>query len=158
VSQSLCTESKRTKLTFCSSQTGSSRELGQFRSRLGDTSTHSEYYSRILSRTRYHPTREFVELSHFTFSANRFPFRSESEIAWIGSFQIAAVLFTAVISGKAFDAGYVKHLMVIGLLIYTAGLFGLSYATSYAEIFLAQGVACGVSLETPSEVHSTIVR
>lgn len=36
--------------------------------------------------------------------------------------------------------------MVVGLLIYTAGLFGLSYSTSYAEIFLAQGVACGVSL------------
>ncbi|GAA6020788.1 hypothetical protein JCM11491_004651 [Sporobolomyces phaffii] len=70
---------------------------------------------------------------------------TESEIAWIGSFQIAAVLFTAVISGKAFDAGYVKHLMVAGLLIYTAGLFGLSYATTYAEIFLAQGVACGLA-------------
>ncbi|GAA5842507.1 hypothetical protein JCM3766R1_002614 [Sporobolomyces carnicolor] len=70
---------------------------------------------------------------------------TESEIAWIGSFQIAAVLFTAVISGKAFDAGYVKHLMVVGLLIYTAGLFGLSYSTSYAEIFLAQGVACGLA-------------
>ncbi|GAA5996083.1 hypothetical protein JCM5350_007007 [Sporobolomyces pararoseus] len=70
---------------------------------------------------------------------------TESEIAWIGSFQIAAVLFTAVLSGKAFDAGYVKHLMVIGLLIYTAGLFGLSYATSYAEIFVAQGVACGLA-------------
>ncbi|GAA5934505.1 uncharacterized protein JCM15063_004595 [Sporobolomyces koalae] len=70
---------------------------------------------------------------------------TESEIAWIGSFQIAAVLFTAVISGKTFDAGYVKHLMVVGLLIYTAGLFGLSYATSYAEIFLAQGVACGLA-------------
>ncbi|GAA5913169.1 uncharacterized protein JCM6883_006547 [Sporobolomyces salmoneus] len=70
---------------------------------------------------------------------------TESEIAWIGSFQIAAVLFTAIISGKAFDAGYVRYLLIVGLLIYTAGLFGLSYATSYAEIFLAQGVACGLA-------------
>ncbi|GAA5920925.1 hypothetical protein JCM1841_003625 [Sporobolomyces salmonicolor] len=70
---------------------------------------------------------------------------SSSDIAWIGAFQIAAVLFTAVLAGKAFDAGYVKYLMVAGLLIYTAGLFGLSYANTYAEFFLAQGVACGLA-------------
>lgn len=81
--------------------------------------------------------------------------RSESDLAWIGAFQIAANLFCAVFSGKAFDAGYVKLLLVAGLLVYTAGLFGLSYATQYWQVFLAQGLACGVRFvasRLPSQV------
>ncbi|GAA5889366.1 hypothetical protein JCM8208_007856 [Rhodotorula glutinis] len=70
---------------------------------------------------------------------------TESDLAWIGAFQIAANLFCAVFAGKAFDAGYVKHLLFAGLLIYTAGLFGLSFATEYWQIFLAQGLACGLA-------------
>ncbi|GAA5838847.1 hypothetical protein JCM9279_003878 [Rhodotorula babjevae] len=70
---------------------------------------------------------------------------TESDLAWIGAFQIAANLFCAVFAGKAFDAGYVKHLLFAGLIIYTAGLFGLSFATEYYQIFLAQGLACGLA-------------
>ncbi|TKA52598.1 hypothetical protein B0A53_04608 [Rhodotorula sp. CCFEE 5036] len=84
-----------------------------------------------------------VLLSYFsTHSLSDYP---ESSLAWIGAFQIAANLFCAVFSGKLFDAGYVKHLLVAGLLVYTAGLFGLSYATSYWQVFLSQGVACGLA-------------
>ncbi|SCV73621.1 BQ2448_6051 [Microbotryum intermedium] len=71
--------------------------------------------------------------------------RPPSDIAWIGSTQLALVLACAVISGKAFDAGYIKYLLVLGTCIYTAGLFGLSFATTYVHIFLAQGVACGMA-------------
>ncbi|BGP01648.1 MFS monocarboxylate transporter [Rhodotorula toruloides] len=78
-------------------------------------------------------------------SRNQLSTYAESDIAWIGSFQIAANLFTAVLSGKAFDAGYCKHLLVAGLFVYTAGLFGLSYASTYWQIFLAQGLACGLA-------------
>jgi hypothetical protein len=60
-----------------------------------------------------------VLLSYFsTHSLSDYP---ESSLAWIGAFQIAANLFCAVFSGKLFDAGYVKHLLVAGLLVYTAG-------------------------------------
>ncbi|GAA5898307.1 hypothetical protein JCM6882_000125 [Rhodosporidiobolus microsporus] len=68
-----------------------------------------------------------------------------SSIAWIGAFQLSANLFCGLLSGKAFDAGYVRHLLVAGLLFYTAGLFGLSYAKTYWQIFLAQGLACGIA-------------
>ncbi|GAA5860140.1 hypothetical protein JCM1840_002787 [Sporobolomyces johnsonii] len=69
--------------------------------------------------------------------------KSPSDISWIGSFQLAAVLFSALFAGKAFDAGYIRYLLVLAMVLYTAGLFGLSYATEYWQIFLAQGVACG---------------
>ncbi|GAA6030285.1 hypothetical protein JCM8097_009028 [Rhodosporidiobolus ruineniae] len=68
-----------------------------------------------------------------------------SSLAWIGAFQLFANLFFGLLSGKAFDAGYVTHLLVAGLLCYTAGLFGLSYASTYWQFFLAQGLACGIA-------------
>lgn len=83
-----------------------------------------------------------VLLSYY--STNSLSSYPESSLAWIGAFQIAANLFCAVFSGKLFDAGYVKHLLCAGLLVYTAGLFGLSYASQYWQVFLAQGLACGV--------------
>lgn len=69
---------------------------------------------------------------------------TRAQISWIGSFQLSMVLACAVVSGKAFDSGYIKYLLGFGTLLYTAGLFGLSYAGNYTQIFLAQGVACGV--------------
>ncbi|KAL8280124.1 hypothetical protein RQP46_007454 [Phenoliferia psychrophenolica] len=66
-----------------------------------------------------------------------------SDISWIGSFQLFMVLACAIISGKLFDAGYARHLLIGGTVLYVAGLFGLSEATTYTHIFLAQGVACG---------------
>ncbi|POY76555.1 hypothetical protein BMF94_0396 [Rhodotorula taiwanensis] len=84
-----------------------------------------------------------VLLSYYsTHSLASYP---ESSLAWIGAFQIAANLFCAVFAGKLFDAGYVKHLLCAGLLVYTAGLFGLSYADQYWQVFLAQGLACGLA-------------
>ncbi|GAA5879950.1 hypothetical protein JCM3774_005688 [Rhodotorula dairenensis] len=84
-----------------------------------------------------------VLLSYYsTHSLSDYP---ESALAWIGAFQIAANLFCAIFSGKLFDAGYVKHLLFAGLLVYTAGLFGLSYATAYWQVFLSQGLACGLA-------------
>ncbi|GAA5856025.1 hypothetical protein JCM8547_002945 [Rhodosporidiobolus lusitaniae] len=70
---------------------------------------------------------------------------SSSSIAWIGAFQLFSNMFFGLLSGRLFDAGYVKHLLVAGLLCYTAGLFGLSYASTYWQVFLSQGLACGVA-------------
>ncbi|POY76556.1 hypothetical protein BMF94_0397 [Rhodotorula taiwanensis] len=70
---------------------------------------------------------------------------SSSDISWIGSFQLAMVLACAFFAGKAFDAGYIKYLLCAALLFYAAGLFGLANATQYWQIFLSQGVACGLA-------------
>ncbi|GAA5853637.1 hypothetical protein JCM5353_004829 [Sporobolomyces roseus] len=71
--------------------------------------------------------------------------KSPSEISWIGSFQLATVLACAIFAGKLFDAGKIKYLLAVATVLYTAGLFGLSYATEYWQIFLAQGLACGLA-------------
>ncbi|GAA5842506.1 hypothetical protein JCM3766R1_002613 [Sporobolomyces carnicolor] len=76
---------------------------------------------------------------------NQLSHKSPSEISWIGSFQLATVLACAIFAGKLFDAGKIKWLLFTATILYTAGLFGLSYATEYWQIFLAQGLACGVA-------------
>ncbi|GAA6030283.1 hypothetical protein JCM8097_009027 [Rhodosporidiobolus ruineniae] len=70
---------------------------------------------------------------------------SHSDISWIGSLQLALVLACAIGSGKVFDAGGIKLLLGISLCLYTACLFGLSYATEYYQILLAQGLGCGLA-------------
>ncbi|GAA5981894.1 hypothetical protein JCM11641_001934 [Rhodosporidiobolus odoratus] len=78
-------------------------------------------------------------------SGERLAAYDSSSIAWIGAFQLFANLFFGLLSGKAFDAGYVRYLLVAGLVFYTAGLFGLANATTYWQIFLSQGLACGLA-------------
>ncbi|KAL8281336.1 hypothetical protein RQP46_006370 [Phenoliferia psychrophenolica] len=80
------------------------------------------------------------------YKLNQLRHKTASDISWIGAFQLSMVTFCAILIGKAFDAGHTRFLLVAGTLLYTAGLFGLSYATTYTEIFLAQGVACGAGI------------
>ncbi|KAJ7640157.1 major facilitator superfamily domain-containing protein [Mycena rosella] len=55
--------------------------------------------------------------------------KTPSEIAWIGSCQIALQFILGLPVGKAFDAGYFHHLMITGSLIYCVALWTLSLAT-----------------------------
>lgn len=55
------------------------------------------------------------------------------------------VLACAFLAGKAFDAGYIKYLLCAALCFYAAGMFGLANATQYWQIFLAQGLSCGLA-------------
>ncbi|GAA5934502.1 MCT family MFS transporter [Sporobolomyces koalae] len=71
--------------------------------------------------------------------------KTPSDISWIGSCQLATVLLCAIFAGKLFDAGKIKYLLFTATLLYAAGLFGLSCATEYWQIFLAQGIACGLA-------------
>jgi len=74
--------------------------------------------------------------------------KTPSDIAWIGSFEIALQFFLGIPVGMAFDAGYFHHLMIGGSFIYCFSLFMLSLAQpgQYYQIFLAQGVGMGVGL------------
>ncbi|KAJ7280356.1 major facilitator superfamily domain-containing protein [Mycena rebaudengoi] len=78
------------------------------------------------------------------YMANKTP----SEIAWIGSCQIALQFILGLPVGKAFDAGYFHHLMIAGSIIYCFSLWMLSFAqpNQFYQVFLAQGVGLGIGL------------
>ncbi len=44
-----------------------------------------------------------------------------SEISWIGALQLWGVLACSIVSGKAFDVGYMRHVVAFGSMIYVAG-------------------------------------
>ncbi|TFK68912.1 MFS general substrate transporter [Pluteus cervinus] len=72
--------------------------------------------------------------------------KTPSDIAWIGSFQIALQFFLGIPVGMAFDAGYFHHLMITGSILYCFSLFMLSLAQPghFYQVFLAQGVGMGL--------------
>ncbi|GAA6016417.1 hypothetical protein JCM10207_003854 [Rhodosporidiobolus poonsookiae] len=70
---------------------------------------------------------------------------THSDISWIGSLELCLVLSSAILAGKAFDAGGIKYLLCASLCIYTAGMFGFASATKYYQIILGQGFACGLA-------------
>ncbi|KAJ7641361.1 hypothetical protein FB45DRAFT_1022114 [Roridomyces roridus] len=68
--------------------------------------------------------------------------RTPSEIAWIGSCQIALQFALGLAVGAAFDAGHFHGLMIVGSFIYCLSLWILSLAkpNQYYLVFLAQGI------------------
>ncbi|KAK7046836.1 MFS general substrate transporter [Favolaschia claudopus] len=71
-----------------------------------------------------------------------------SEISWIGSVQIFFLFSGGVISGKLFDKGYFRELLIGGCIIYLVSSFLLSLAQPhhYYQNFLAQGVGMGIGM------------
>ncbi|PPR06526.1 hypothetical protein CVT26_000441 [Gymnopilus dilepis] len=69
-----------------------------------------------------------------------------SSISWIGSFQLFLQYAPGVIVGKAFDAGYFRHMMALGTSLQTISMFMLSltHRNRYYEVFLAQAVGMGL--------------
>lgn len=79
--------------------------------------------------------------------------RPIQDIAWIGSLQLCFNLLTGCVSGPLFDAGYFKHLVAGGGMLYFFTLFMTSISTEYYQFILAQGIGVGLSagmLFTPS--------
>lgn len=67
-----------------------------------------------------------------------------SDISWIGSVQIFLLFFIGTFSGRALDAGLFKFVFGVGVLFQMVGIFTLSAATRYWQIFLAQGLCIGI--------------
>ncbi|KAK6435669.1 hypothetical protein LTR95_008141 [Oleoguttula sp. CCFEE 5521] len=70
---------------------------------------------------------------------------SPSAISWIGSVQIFLLFFLGTWSGRALDAGLFRYVYCTGSVFQLLGIFSLSAATEYWEIFLAQGVCLGIA-------------
>ena len=70
--------------------------------------------------------------------------RPSSDISWVGSIQIFLVFFVGAVSGRAFDAGYLRTTLAIGNLLQVIGVFATSWAQNYWQLFLSQGICCGL--------------
>ncbi|KAJ7235838.1 major facilitator superfamily domain-containing protein [Mycena rebaudengoi] len=76
--------------------------------------------------------------------------KTASDISWIGSFQLAIQYALGAFTGRAVDAGYFHHLMVVGSAFYVVSIFLLSLARTghdfilCVQVFLAQAVGMGV--------------
>lgn len=69
---------------------------------------------------------------------------SPSAISWVGSVQIFLIFFIGAFSGRATDAGYYYHVLVIGNFLQVLGVFMTSLSTEYWQLFLSQGICTGL--------------
>ena len=69
-----------------------------------------------------------------------------SQVSWIGSMQIFLSLSISTFSGRAADAGYARHIVLLGSVLLLVGTFMTSLATEYWQIFLAQGLCTGIGM------------
>ncbi|KAG9232315.1 major facilitator superfamily domain-containing protein [Amylocarpus encephaloides] len=70
--------------------------------------------------------------------------RPPSDISWIGSIQVFLLFFVGTFSGRLTDAGYFRPVFLTGSILGVLGLFMTSLSTKYYQLFLAQGVCCGL--------------
>jgi MFS family permease len=69
---------------------------------------------------------------------------SPSAISWIGTVQSWLLILTGVLSGPLFDLGWFRPMLFIGNFGVIFGIFMLSLAKTYWQVFLAQGVCMGL--------------
>jgi MFS family permease len=78
--------------------------------------------------------------TYYTTALNRPP----SDISWIGSLQIFLLFFVGALTGRLTDAGYFRHVFVVGVAFQILGIFAASAATQYWQLVLAQGICVGL--------------
>jgi MFS family permease len=69
---------------------------------------------------------------------------SSSSIAWIGSTQAFLLFLVSVITGPIFDAGHLRSLLCVGLILVVVGMMLTSIASRYWHLFLAQAIMMGL--------------
>jgi MFS family permease len=69
---------------------------------------------------------------------------SSSVLTWPGSIQIFLFCLLATVSGRLFDSGYYRHVLLFGFSLQLLGVFATSFSTTYYQIFLSQGLCQGV--------------
>ncbi|KAJ3885820.1 major facilitator superfamily domain-containing protein, partial [Lentinula edodes] len=79
------------------------------------------------------------------YSANQLSNESLNNISWIGSLQLCLILLVGCVSGPLCDAGYFKHLVGFGGLLFFFCLMMTSISTVYYQYILSQGVGVGLA-------------
>jgi hypothetical protein len=70
--------------------------------------------------------------------------RPPSDVSLVGSIQVFLLFFIGTFTGRLTDAGYFRSVFLIGSFLGTFGIFMASLSTTYWQLFLAQGVCCGL--------------
>jgi len=69
---------------------------------------------------------------------------SPSVLAWAGSVQAFLLFSIGIFSGRLFDAGHLRPLVVAGCAMQVLAVFMTSLCTEYWQLFLAQGICGGL--------------
>ncbi|GAA5893860.1 hypothetical protein JCM6882_003113 [Rhodosporidiobolus microsporus] len=80
------------------------------------------------------------------FHQNQLSAYSTSQISWIGSAHLFITFACAFSAGVLFDRGWFQWQLAFGCVGWTVGVFTLSLAQTFWQIFLAQAVCMGLSL------------
>ena len=67
-----------------------------------------------------------------------------SQIAWIGSLQTFLLLFIGALTGRLYDAGYLRLLLFTGTFLVVFGTMMTSLVNKYYQAILAQGLCIGL--------------
>ena len=79
--------------------------------------------------------------------------RDPSDISWIGSIQVFLSFFIGAFIGRYIDSGHLRLLLFCGTVLVLIGIFTASLSTQYWQLFLSQGICCGLGngfLVTPA--------
>ncbi|KAI6776428.1 hypothetical protein HG530_000373 [Fusarium avenaceum] len=67
-----------------------------------------------------------------------------STVSWVGSLEVCLIFLIGTFSGRAFDAGYYRVALAVGLFLQILGIFMTSIASAYWQVLLAQGICQGI--------------
>ncbi|KAF1942665.1 MFS general substrate transporter [Clathrospora elynae] len=67
-----------------------------------------------------------------------------SAISWIGSIQACLMFAVGMFSGRALDRGWFRPTVAVGIAIQLLGIFALSWAKTYWQFLLTQGLCTGI--------------
>lgn len=70
--------------------------------------------------------------------------RKPSAIVWIGSTQGFFLVITSVFACALSDRGHLQPVLLVGFALMMVGITGLTYATTFAEVMIFQGVFLGM--------------
>lgn len=67
-------------------------------------------------------------------------------ISWIGAIQFCLCPMLGCIAGPLFDAGYLKHLLIVGGGLYSFCFMMASISKEYYQVLLSHGIGVGIGM------------